>query len=106
MPIIQPTTREIRYEQRCSKKMIENQKGQRLDRYEKRCALRDEAKSCVSLELNDRIQNKNQDKNQDRIQNKNQDKNQDRIQTNVKTHNTVRRSPRNPMAYGFLGSYF
>jgi len=94
MPIIQPTTREVRYEQRCSKKMIENQKGERLDRYEKRCALRDEAKSCVSIELNDRIQNKNQDKNQNRIQ------------TNVKTHNTVRRSPRNPTAYGFWGSYF
>ena len=88
MPVIQPTTREIRYEQRCSKKMIENQKGQRLDRYEKRCALRDEAKSCVSLELNDRIQN------------------QDRNQNKVKIQNTVRRSPRNPMAYGFLGSYF
>lgn len=96
MPIIQPTTREVRYEQRCSKKSVENQKGERLDRYEKRCALRDEAKSCVSIELNDRIQNKD----------KNQNKNQDRIQTNVKTHNTVRRSPRNPMAYGFLGSYF
>jgi hypothetical protein len=88
MPVIQPTTREMRYEQRCSKKMIENQKGQRLDRYEKRCALRDEAKSCVSLELNDRIQN------------------QDRNQNKVKIQNTVRSSTRNPTAYGFFGSFF
>ena len=88
MPVIQPTTREIRYEQRCSKKMIENQKGQRLDRYEKRCALRDEAKSCVSLELNDRIQN------------------QDRNQNKVRVQKKVRSSPRNLTVYGFFGTFF
>ena len=88
MPVIQPTTREIRYEQRCSKKMIENQKGQRLDRYEKRCALRDEAKACVSLELNDRIQN------------------QDRNQNKVRVQKKVRSSPRNLTVYGFFGTFF
>jgi len=88
MTVIHPTTREIRYEQRCSKKMIENQKGQRLDRYEKRCALRDEAKACVSLELNDRIQN------------------QDRNQNNVRVQKKVRSSPRNLTVYGFFGTFF
>jgi len=76
MPVIQPTTREIRYEQRCSKKTIENQKDQRTYRYEKRCALREEAKTCVSVELNERVQKKQ------------------------------RTSTRKPTTFGFFGNYF
>ena len=56
MPIQQPSDRTTRYQNRCSKKNIEEQKVQRAERYEKRCALREEAKQSVSEELNNRIQ--------------------------------------------------
>ncbi len=56
MPIQQPSDRTTRYQNRCSKKNIEEQKVQRAERYEKRCALRQEAKQSVSEELNNRQQ--------------------------------------------------
>ena len=54
MPIQQPSDRTTRYQNRCSKKSIEEQKVQRAERYEKRCALRQEAKQSVSEEMQER----------------------------------------------------
>ena len=56
MPIQYPSDRTTRYQNRCSKKNIEQQKVQRAERYEKRCAMREEAKQSVSEELTNRVQ--------------------------------------------------
>ncbi len=56
MPIQQPSDRTTRYQHRCSKKSIEEQRVQRAERYEKRCALREEAKQSVSEEMQERTQ--------------------------------------------------
>ena len=56
MPMQYPSDRSTRYQNRCSKKNIEEQKVQRAERYEKRCAMREEAKQSVSEELDNRVQ--------------------------------------------------
>ena len=56
MPIQQPSDRTSRYQNRCSKKNVEEQKVQRTERYEKRCAMKEEAKQSVCKELNNRQQ--------------------------------------------------
>ena len=60
MPV---TSRETRYNTRCNNKSnqlrIDLQKNDRCDRYEKRCALREEAKQCVTDELLIHVNNSN-----------------------------------------------
>ncbi len=60
MPV---TSRETRYNTRCDNKCIqkhiETQIVNRSDRYEKRCALREEAKQCVADELLLQVNNSN-----------------------------------------------
>tara|TARA_B100000035_G_C20818983_1_gene473357 strand:+ start:335 stop:571 length:237 start_codon:yes stop_codon:yes gene_type:complete len=51
MPFIEPTQREQRYADRCTKKLIEEQKKQRAERFMKRDAMREEAASCVKKEI-------------------------------------------------------
>jgi hypothetical protein len=52
MPFIEPTQREQRYADRCTKKLVEEQKKQRAERFLKRDAMREEAVSCVKKEIN------------------------------------------------------
>ena len=78
MPIVEQSTRTLRYENRCSKKNIELQKKQREERYEKRCAMKQEAKESVSEDLEQR--------------------------TSIRR--TSSRLSETPFVYGLLGSYF
>jgi hypothetical protein len=80
MPITQSSNRAIRYQNRCSKKKIEEQSVQRTERYEKRCAMQEEAKQSVSEEFKNKKQ--------------------------VKRISQRRTSEGKTMAYGFFGKYF
>ena len=51
MPFIEPTNREQRYADRCTKKLVEEQKKNRAERFMKRDAMREEASSCVKKEI-------------------------------------------------------
>ena len=55
MPFIEESARSIRYQKRCSKKNIEEQNNERCKRYEKRSAMREEAKESVAEELKKQV---------------------------------------------------
>lgn len=78
MPFIEPTNREQRYADRCTKKLVEEQKKHRAERFMKRDAMREEATSCVKKELSQKTVSYNQSK-------------RTRVQ---------------PLRYGALGCYF
>mgnify|MGYP001418747730 CR=1 FL=1 len=78
MPFIEPTQREQRYADRCTKKLIEEQKKQRAERFMKRDAMREEASTCVKKEISQK-------------------------KTSYKVSNRTRVQP---VRYGALGCYF
>jgi hypothetical protein len=55
MPINEQSSRTIRYENRCTKKNIENQNKERDERYERRSAMKTEARESVASEMKTHI---------------------------------------------------